>query len=169
MFWFDKWVDGRALADIWPELLHSTQNKEDKINELVGRITLISLGDTPMARILIDQINSLCDSGKDEKQWKLTTNGVYTVKSFYNFLNDGGHRCGWTHTILKGSCPKKINLFNWLARDNKILTLENLAQRRCNRLHSIMCVMCHEDIKSADHLLIQCSWLHTFGFSLASS
>lgn len=109
-----------------------------------------------MSRILVEQINSLLDSGRDEKRWKLTANGVFSVKSFYNFLNDGDLRCGWKPMILKGSCPAKINLFNWLARDNKILTLENLAQRGCNRLHSITCVMCHADIESADYLLIQC-------------
>lgn len=51
---------------------------------------------------------------------------------------------------------KNFNMFDWFARDNKILTLGNLALRRCNLLHSITCVMCHADVESADHLLIYC-------------
>lgn len=78
------------------------------------------------------------------------------VKSFYNFLNDGRLRYGWTPIILNGQWLRKISLFNWLACDNKILTLENLALRKCNRLHSITFVMCHLDIESMDHLLFQC-------------
>lgn len=128
----------------------------DTVKELGGRIPHVSLGDSSLARIMIELVTLLRNVGRDEKRWKLTANGVFTVKSFYNFLNDGGLRCGWTPTILKGSCPAKINLFNWLARDNKILTLENLAMRRCNQLHSITCVMCHADIESVDHLLIHC-------------
>lgn len=61
------------------------------------------------------------------RRWRLSSNGVFTVKSFYQFLNDGELRCGWTPIILKGYCPKKVNLFNWLAWDDKILTLQNLA------------------------------------------
>lgn len=87
---------------------------------------------------------------------EIICNGVSTVKSFNNFLNDGGLHCGWTPAILKGFYPKKINLFNWLARENKILLLENLAVLRCNLLHSIGCVMYYCDIESADHLLIHC-------------
>lgn len=34
-----------------------------------------------------------------------------------------------TNLILKILCPKKINLFNWLAWDNSILTLDKLAER----------------------------------------
>lgn len=83
-------------------------------------------------------------------------NRSFTVKSFDNFLNDGGLRCGFTLTILKGLCPKKINLFNCLARANKILTLEILGLRRCNHYPSITCVLCHANVESADHLLVQC-------------
>lgn len=58
--------------------------------------------------------------------------------------------------IPKGGCPKKINLFNWLAWDNKILTLVNLALLRCNLLPTPTCVMCHVDIETIDHLLLHC-------------
>lgn len=47
-----------------------------------------------------------------------------------------------------------INIFNWLAWDNKILTLENLILRRCNLLRTATCVMCHAYIETNDHLLL---------------
>lgn len=63
-----------------------------------------------------------------------------------------------TYTILKGDCPRKINLFNWLARKNCILTMDNLAIRRCNRLPTKTCIMSHADIESINHLIMNCSF-----------
>lgn len=149
-------MEGRAPTEIWPDLFHSAHCKEDSIKDVAGRHSLVPLREFPSAHNLMEQVHSHTTLEKDVKQWKLSATGVFTVKSFYNFLVDGGLRCGWTSTVLKGHCPKKINLFNWLARDNKILTLENLALRRCNLMHSITCVLCHTDVESADHLLIHC-------------
>ncbi|XP_039134190.1 uncharacterized protein LOC120271576 [Dioscorea cayenensis subsp. rotundata] len=95
-------------------------------------------------------------SAIDKHVWKLAPNGRFSVKTFYNFLNDGGIHCHKTNVILKGGCPKKINLFNWLAWDNKILTLDNLDSRKCNVLPTPTCVMCHAGMETAEHLLIHC-------------
>lgn len=91
----------------------------------------------------------------NRKRWCLTTNGGFLVKSFYKFLNHRGIRCP-TNLIWKSSCPKKISLFNWLAWDNNILTFENLATRRCNRLPNPTCLLCHAAVESVDHLFLWC-------------
>lgn len=61
-----------------------------------------------------------------KKWWNLTMNGAFSVKSLYNFLNDGGLRCLVVRFFWINSCPKKINLFNWLMWKNKVLSFENL-------------------------------------------
>ena len=71
-------------------------------------------------------------SSNDAKWWSLSSKGVFTIKSFYGFLNDRGLRCYVTLTILKGVCPYKIYIFNWFVWDNKILMLKNLANRKYN-------------------------------------
>lgn len=83
-------------------------------------------------------------------------NGCFLVKSFYGFLRNGGVLCATTNVIWKSICPKKVNLFNWLEWDNSLLTLNNFAMRRCNRLPTTTCALCHTDIQTTDHLLIQC-------------
>lgn len=47
-----------------------------------------------------------------------------------------------TPTLLRNNCPRKINLFNWLAWDNKILTIENFSNRCCNKLPTTTCILC---------------------------
>lgn len=88
-----------------------------------------------LSNLINDTIGHLTPR-KDEKRWSLTANGNFSVKSFYNFLNDGGLQCSKTPVILQSLSPRKINLFNWLAWDDKILKLENLARRRRNLFQS---------------------------------
>lgn len=89
---------------------------------------------------------------RDKKWLRLTGNDAFMVKSFYGFLNDGGLLCQVAQFFWRNLCPKKITIFNWLAWNNKILTLTNLETRRCNRLPTATCVMCHSAIETADHL-----------------
>lgn len=149
LFWLDNWVESRALADIWPHLFLGTPNKEGTVRDLANKA-----GDSPWIRSIVDNLTN--NHSLDRKHWRLTANRVFTVKSFYNFLNDGGLRCRWTPIILKGYCPKKVSMFNWLAWDDKILSLENLTRKRCNFVLTTTCVMCHAEVESANHLLIQC-------------
>ncbi|XP_039141329.1 uncharacterized protein LOC120278666 [Dioscorea cayenensis subsp. rotundata] len=155
LFWLDNWVEGRVPADIWPHLFESSRDKEGTVRDLLNRELAFPFGDFPREGSLITTFRLQNSTIKDGRHWKLSSNGMFSVKSFYQFLNDGGIRCRWTPSILKGGCPRKVNLFNWLAWDNKILTLQNLADRRCNVLHDITCVMCHAEVESADHLLTQ--------------
>ncbi|XP_039144849.1 uncharacterized protein LOC120282161 [Dioscorea cayenensis subsp. rotundata] len=130
LFWLDNWVEGRAPADIWPHLFLSSRDKEGTVRDLFNGGLTLPFGNFSREG---SQITSLCLQNcaiKDDRSWGLSSNGVFSVRSFYHFLNDGGLRCRWTPSILKGCCPRKINLFNWLVWDNKILTLQNLAIRR---------------------------------------
>lgn len=120
------------------------------------RAPVIPQNEFPTWENLRIAIMSCPNSIKDVKRWTLAANGIFSVRTFYNFLNDGGLRCRWTATVLKGPYPKKINLFNWLAWDNKILTLENLALCRCNLLQITTCVMCHAGTENVEYLLLYC-------------
>lgn len=60
--------------------------------------------------------------------------------------------------IWNSLCPLKVNIFNWLTWKNKILSLENLAKRRCNKLPTTTCVLCHSSCESVDHLFLHCQF-----------
>lgn len=156
IFWLDNWLEGCAPADIWPHLFILSQDKERVVRELAGMMEFLPLRDFPLIHSLLDNLSTNSNFEGDWKHWRLSTNSMFTVTSFYDFLNDGRLHCRQSSIIWKGSCPRKINLFNWVAWDDKILSLENLALRRCNFFQTTTCVMCQADVETFNHLLTQC-------------
>lgn len=57
---------------------------------------------------------------------RLSSNGCYTVASFYSFLVSGGRLCPFASNIQKVMSPQKTRIFIWLALKDRILTLRNL-------------------------------------------
>lgn len=111
----------------------------------------------------------------DYRVWKLTPNGVFSIKSIYWFLIGHGKCYQITPKIFKNICPKKVNAILWLMWDNKILTLENLFAKRCNMLSTATRYLCHNEIEMVDHLFFRCSvatytwhrFMHVVGFNKA--
>lgn len=91
---------------------------------------------------------------EDSKRWLLLGNCIFSVKSFYSFLIDGGFWCPAAKFFWRRTCPRKLNLFNLLSWKNKVLSLENLVLRRCNRLPTATCVLCHSEIETVNHLFL---------------
>ena len=102
------------------------------------------------ANELSSRLNELNVEVGDVKWWSPTSCGKFSVKSFYSFLSGGGLQCQATHLFWKKFCPRKINLFNWLAWKTKILTLKILAKRWCNKLLSTTCIFCHSESESVN-------------------
>jgi hypothetical protein len=64
----------------------------------------------------------------DRFVWRLTTSGVFTVKSMYlDYLN--GHTKFLKKYIWKMKVPLKIKIFMWFLNRKVILTKDNLAKR----------------------------------------
>lgn len=91
--------------------------------------------------------------------WKLESNIIFFVRSFYKFLIDGRMCSDLYLQFWKVHCRSKISLFCWLVSDDKILTLSNLAKKGCNlQQASDTCVLYHKDSKTTDHLLLKCEF-----------
>ena len=95
---------------------------------------------------------------KDTIRQCLTSNKRFFVKSFYSLLNDRSLHCQVTQSFWKNICSRKINLFNWLVQKNKILILENLMKKRCNKLPIMTCVIYLTTIENMNHLFLQCTF-----------
>ena len=89
---------------------------------------------------------------EDTFVWKLTTNGVFTVKSMYEDLMNGHTRflCKY---LWKLKIPLKIKIFMWFLNRKVLLTKDNLIKR--NWHGCTKCSFCGGE-ETIDHLFISC-------------
>lgn len=59
--------------------------------------------------------------------------------------------------VLEQHLPEENQPLQLLVWKNKVLSLENLEKRCCNRLPTATCVMCNAEIESVDHHFLKCS------------
>ena len=62
----------------------------------------------------------------DRMRWKLTKNGDFDIRSFYNKLRDPWHIIFPWKGIWKVKAPRRVSFFVWTAVWDKILTGDNL-------------------------------------------
>ena len=84
--------------------------------------------------------------------WRLTTNGLFSVKSLYADLLHGSTRFLRKY-LWKLKVPLKIKIFLWFLNRKVILTKDNLIRRKWNGCKK--CVFCDTD-ESIEHLFISC-------------
>ena len=73
--------------------------------------------------------NLVLRNGDDSIDWTASSNNLFSVKSCYDLLNDGGLRSNVSFDIWNCSVPLKTKLFAWLVFHDKILSRENLAKK----------------------------------------
>lgn len=108
---------------------------------------------------------------RDVQLWKPDAKGTFTVKSSYNVLieidNSNGSGVGIWQSFWDPSIPPRVLVFCWLARKEKILTIDKLRRR----IHFIVnnCPMCLRDEETVDiclfivNLLTMFEWLFLLG------
>lgn len=114
--------------NIWPEDYHASSRPNGLVREMVCLLSSLPFVENPFAAQTISDMGMHGVMDKDLRRWSLTKNGTFSVKSFYSLLNEGGLRCPIAKFFWRGPCLRKVNIFNWLAWKNKVLTLENLAK-----------------------------------------
>ena len=88
-----------------------TRDKWDAWSHLCHRLMNVHLGDTPVMFV-----------------WRLTSSGVFTVKSMYEDLMNEHARFLRTY-LWKLKIPLKIKIFMWFLNRKVLLTKDNLARR----------------------------------------
>lgn len=159
LFWKDPWLNDITPRYIWPELFCNSPHQNASVCDLAHLLTTRPFTEWAEGYSSRVMLRNSGEGIRDTKSWNLTRNGTFSVKSLHNFMIDGGLGCPVSRFFWKSRCPKKINLFNWLVWKNWIPSLENLEKRRCNRLPTATCVLCHKDVKSVDHLVISCPYV----------
>ena len=91
---------------------------------------------------------------RDHMRWKLTKNGDFDIRSFYNNLRGPLPIIFPWKGIWKVKAPRHVSFFVWIAVWDKILTGDNLRGRGFDFVD--WCIMCHCNGEMVDHLLLHC-------------
>ena len=132
-FWEDTWLGEAPLALQYPTLYNIVQRKEDYVAIVLQTVPL----NIQFRRALVgERWNSwlhlvrrlmevqLSDQA-DAVNWKLTGNGVFSVKSMYLVLTNSGPIPRSIH-IWKVKILLRIKIFMWFVHKQVILTKDNL-------------------------------------------
>jgi hypothetical protein len=86
--------------------------------------------------------------------WKLSSQKVFSVNSFYKSLLSPTYRYYPWKNVWKPLVPSKVNFFIWTVSLGKVLTVDNLRKRQLVLMD--WCCMCKAAGESVDHLFLHC-------------
>lgn len=104
-------------------------------------------------------INNYEWKDSDKILWRWNNSWNFSVKSFYNFLNDGGLVCPDSKFIWQNLAPLKVRILLWLVLNNCLLTSSILKKRHL--YIDRKCVFCEEE-EDLEHIFIKCLSLKFF-------
>ncbi|XP_020251027.1 uncharacterized protein LOC109828435 [Asparagus officinalis] len=174
LFWLDKWLDSYTLASLFPSLFIITSHPYASVSNLRKKRNNSWIWDIKFKRQLtgslvfqfLNLLNLIKDTKfvqkEDSRIWLWETNGIFSVKSFYQFLIDGGLRFDCAD-IWKLSIPLKVKIMVWLALRQSLNTKDILTKKGIQL--ELNCVLCSKVEESHTHLFIECE----FVFSLWKS
>jgi hypothetical protein len=159
-FWEDTWLGDAPLASQYPNLYTIARSKNVLVADVLShaplniRFNRMLIGDrwdswvSLLRRLMVVNLSDEPDSFK----WRLTTTGIFSVKSMYaDYMN--GHTAFLKKYLWKIKVPLKIRIFMWFLYKKVILTKDNLARR--NWKGCTKCVFCGLK-ETIDHLFISC-------------
>ena len=96
--------------------------------------------------------------GDDQLVWRLTTSGVFDVRSFYKLLASPTIDAFPWEGIWRTKVPRRVSFFLWTAANDGILTIDSLIKK--GQFLVNRCCLCCCDGESVDHLILYCKISH---------
>jgi hypothetical protein len=159
-FWEDVWLGDASLAHQYPSLYNIVQRRNVLVADVLAQTPLNIGFRRSLTGNMWTQWLHLCQrlmmvhlsDNPDQFTWKLTTTGIFTVKSLYLDQMNGHTR--FLHKYLwKLKVPLKVKIFMWFLKNKVLLTKDNLAKRNWHGCQK--CVFC-DSLESVDHLFLSC-------------
>ncbi|XP_073113467.1 uncharacterized protein [Elaeis guineensis] len=164
LFWQGHWIGIMELKLSFPNLFFFARNPNCSVKHFLEKAPFQSSFRHPMSSLASRELQQLrlllqnvpLSPGQDSWTWKWNSNGIFRVKSCYNFLVHGGVISRFGKGFWNIPMPEKAKLFYWLCYHDKVLTRENLIKRGINIIGS--CPLCGEHGESMNHLMMQCNY-----------
>jgi hypothetical protein len=169
MFWSDRWIWGRTVAEIAPLLVTlvptRVRNRRTVEEARMNNAWILDCqGNWPEGGgaqcvwlwVAISEIN-MDETRPDNFSWKGATSGKYSARDTYNLLCQGQVEFGMAEPIWRSHAPLKCKIFGWLALKRRLWT----SDRRTR--HGLQdrpdpCATCLQDEDNVDHILAQCPY-----------
>jgi hypothetical protein len=167
LFWEDKWLDGKSIAEIAPELLKLVSGRIRKrrtfrealtdrqwIADMRGAFSNLALWQYIQVWRLTRGIRFV--DTPDRLLWRWTSDGVYTTASCYRAMLHGSIWSSSRKLTWKSWAPPRVKFFIWLACQDRCWTADRLARRGLQ--HPPRCVLCDQEMETMEHILVGCSY-----------
>jgi len=163
LFWFDNWVDNRALLDIMSLDEHMISNPAAKVCDFMHnkQWNVSMLAQTINNPIIVQKIIGIpipFNEVQDSFCWGLSTSGAFSTKSA-TWLTQGSYSLEdppWPFRwIWRIDTMPKIKIFIWQMCLNA-LPVRGLLFRRGGYVDP-QCPLCFDDIESIQHLFKECA------------
>ncbi|KAJ3672429.1 hypothetical protein LUZ60_007150 [Juncus effusus] len=164
--WFSNWGQGFLFEKF--ESLHShfeyTGCSVAQFKLLPNRDEAFGWTDSDTVRQQFHHLQAMMNQlhatqEEDGIRWIWTESGNYTSQSAYKKLKLGVNSVSDLNTIWSIRLPKRIQIFLWLRRQRKILTIDNLQRRgrvMVNRWH-----LCLRDSGTVEHISGGCDFVQS--------
>jgi hypothetical protein len=173
LFWSDEWIGSNALRSIFPKLYQISTFRNGLVNEmgqwvndqwrwnLVWRRKLLSYEEQQYHHLLSMLEPTIIRQGKDDKLiWSCNSDGSFSVKSCCTLIDNTSSatdRVFEANVWIKGA-PPKVQVFLWLAVQDKVSTRAFLHQRTVLSATQASCVFCSSNLETSEHLFIHCNF-----------
>ena len=160
LFWEDRWLNGRAISELAPQLhalipkhrsadgLHAHQWASD----IQGTLGIREIGQYLLTWQAIEHITLTAEL--DRLLWKWSAAGTYTAQSAYLATFHGSTSCPAWKLTWKSWVPPRVKFFHWLAQLGRCWTADCLARRGLP--HPPRCPLCDQAPESIQHLMLEC-------------
>jgi hypothetical protein len=140
LFWEDRWVDGRSIKEMAPEVYALVPKRRRKVRTvreaLLDRAWIPDIAGAPNALAMWQYVQLWgrlrefqLSAGDDRMTWRWTTDGQYTSHSCYEALFQGAITSASWELNWKSWAPPRVKFFIWLACLDRCWTGERLARR----------------------------------------
>ncbi|KAK3223218.1 hypothetical protein Dsin_010243 [Dipteronia sinensis] len=113
--------------------------------------------------------NQVCDHVPDTLYWSYESNGLFSVKSYWQHLEER-HMGDSTYftDIWRGFCPPKIETFVWQLIHGRILVKIVIHRFGVTTGLNMECPLCLLEVETVDHLFLGCNWSWRLWFKCMS-
>ncbi|KAJ9691054.1 hypothetical protein PVL29_013294 [Vitis rotundifolia] len=171
-FWKDKWCEDGPLCESFASLFSISLSKDAWVSEVWNPVSdgdgwtplfVRAFNDWEVALVerLLQKIHTFRVQGEEEDSviWTASKDGVFSIKSLYSMLEEGGSSLFPSKSIWRVRVPTKVAFFAWEASWGKVLTLEQLQRRGFSMANR--CFLCLSEVETVDHLLLHCGRTRT--------